>query len=316
MIKTTTKVAGVDTGKFRLDVAIAGGDAVSSFDNTPEGHRGLAAWLGRRGVVRVGIEASGGYERGPVEALRAKGFTVIVLQPVQVRAYARFRRQWAKNDRLDAALIAACAAVTEPRDPRDPRVAAWSETLTFLEQIEEDLARAKTRREAFREPELRAALDEEIARLKTVRRGLIARIEAGLRKGEALARRLELLLSIPGIGLRTALALLVHLPELGSLSREAIAALAGLAPFDDDSGTRSGRRHIRGGRGRPRRAIYNAALSAAYHWNPQLKAFYSRLRATGKAHKPALVATARKLLIYANTVLARGTPWEAQPIAD
>src|SRR4030081_1137352 len=123
-----------------------------------------------------------------------------------------------------------------------------------------------------------------------------------------LARRLDLVLSIPGIGERTALALLIRMPELGQVSREEAAALAGLAPFDDDSGQHRGQRHIAGGRSRLRRSLFAAALPAAYRWNKALIALYPRLKARGKAHNSALVACARKLLIYANTVVQRGTP--------
>jgi transposase len=105
----------------------------------------------------------------------------------------------------------------------------------------------------------------------------------------------------------------LRLPELGQLSREQVAALAGLAPFDDDSGMRRGQRHIAGGRSRLRRSLYAAALPAAFRWNPALKALYARLTARGKCHKQALVACARKLLVYANTVVQRGSPWIPQP---
>jgi transposase len=124
-----------------------------------------------------------------------------------------------------------------------------------------------------------------------------------------LAQRLELLTSIPGIGEPTALALLIRMPELGQLTREQAAALAGLAPFDRDSGAHNGRRSIAGGRTRLRKSLYAAALPAAFRWNPHLVALYQRLTAAGKPHKLALVACARKLVIFANTVLTRGTPW-------
>jgi transposase len=118
-------------------------------------------------------------------------------------------------------------------------------------------------------------------------------------------------LSIPGIGERTALAIVLRMPELGQVSREQAAALAGLAPFDNDSGSKNGSRHIAGGRSWLRRSLYAAALPAAFHWNPALKQLYRRLTARGAPHKSALIACARKLLIYANTVVHRGTPWLA-----
>lgn len=148
-----------------------------------------------------------------------------------------------------------------------------------------------------------------LARLIKRRDAEIARCVADIRKHDDLARRLALILSVPGIGTRTAVSLLVRMPELGSVTREQAAALAGLAPFDDDSGKRRGQRHIAGGRGRVRRAIYAAALPAAFRWNPALVDFYKKLVAAGKPHKLAHTACARKLLVYANTVLKRGEPW-------
>jgi len=149
----------------------------------------------------------------------------------------------------------------------------------------------------------------DIARLKVRRTAELLRIVKALRAHGDLTRRLDLVLSVPGIGERTAIALVVRMPELGRVSREQAAALAGLAPFDDDSGTHKGRRHIAGGRERLRRSLYAAALPAAFRWNKALVALYTRLMARGKAHNAALVACARKLLIYANTVVHRGSPW-------
>jgi transposase len=130
-----------------------------------------------------------------------------------------------------------------------------------------------------------------------------------LRRHDDLATRLKLVLSVAGIGPRTAIALLIRMPELGRLSRGEAAALAGLAPFNNDSGKRGRQRSIAGGRTRLRTSLYAAALPAAFRWNEALKRLYTRLKAAGKPHKLALVACARKLLAYANTVLARGTPW-------
>lgn len=181
--------------------------------------------------------------------------------------------------------------------------------LTFLEQIEEDIKRFKTRLEHIDEPALRRIVNSDIVRLKARRTGQIRHIAKLLRAHPDLARRLELVLSIPGIGERTALAIVIRMPELGRVSREEAAALAGLAPFDADSGQHRGQRRIAGGRGRLRRSVFAAALPAAFRWNQPLMALYARLMAKGKAHNAALVACARKLIIYANTVVQRGTPW-------
>ncbi|MGH8733928.1 MAG: transposase, partial [Burkholderiales bacterium] len=186
---------------------------------------------------------------------------------------------------------------------------------TFVEQIEEDIARLKTRLEHIGDRRLRRFVTADIARLKLRRAAELLRIVRRLRAHDDLARRLDLVLSVPGIGERTALALVIRMPELGRITREEAAALAGLAPFDDDSGRYKGQRHIAGGRGRLRRSLYAAALPAAFRWNKALIDLYARLIARGKAHNAALVACARKLLIYANTVVARGTPWVTKTAA-
>src|SRR5215210_8807302 len=148
MTNTTTLTAGIDTSKHKLDVAVHEGSARWQVENSLPGWRSLAARLSAGGVTRVGIEASGGYEGGVVRHLRALGFTVLVLQPIQVRAYAKLRLRRAKNDALDAILIAACAAaIAQPRAEPDPRLADLAAHLTFVEQIEEDIVRLKTRLE-------------------------------------------------------------------------------------------------------------------------------------------------------------------------
>lgn len=315
MTQTSTTAAGIDTSKSKLDVAVHGRTERWQVANALTGWRKLTVQLADAGVVRIGIEATGGYERGVVEHLRAAGFTVLVLQPAQVKAFGRMHRRRAKNDVLDAVLIAACAtALDQDRLPPDPRLAELAEHLTVLEQAEEDIRRCKTRLEHISKPMLRRVVLADIARLKARRIALIASIARQLRSHPDLAARLDLVLSIPGIGERTALALLIRMPELGRVSREEAAALAGLAPFDNDSGQHKGQRHIAGGRARLRRSLFAAALPAAFRWNKALIALYTRLTAAGKAHNAALVACARKLLIYANTVVQRGTPWREEPL--
>ena len=314
MTQTSITTAGIDTSKSKLDVAVHGRSERWQVANAPLGWRGLAANLAKVGVTRVGIEATGGYERGVVEHLRTAGFIVLVLQPIQVKAFGRVHLRRAKNDVLDAVLIAACTAtLDQPKIAPDPRLAELARHLTFLEQIEEDIARFKTRLEHIDEPQLRRLVSSDIQRLKARRMSQIRTLAKHLRGHDDLARRLELVLSIPGIGERTALALIIRMPELGQVSREQAAALAGLAPFDNDSGLYRGQRHIAGGRGRLRRSLFAAALPAAFRWNTALVAPYARLTACGKPHKAALIACARKLLIYANTVVARGTPWIDSP---
>jgi transposase len=316
MAKRITICAGIDTGKRKLDVAIDGSGEPLQVENTAEGHKVLVAWLQRHKVKRIGIEASGGYEQPVVAALRRKRFVVIVFQPAQVRAYAKFHLQRAKNDKIDAALIAACTAAVKQIHPApDPRLTPFAEHLTMIDQIGEDIMKLKNRIESCRNERIRAVWKEDIARLAKRERTELKALVAAIRQYPDLAERLELIHSVGGAGLPTAVAILVRMPEIGQLTREQVAALAGLAPYDDDSGDRVGARHIDGGRERLRRALYLAALPASFRWNPKLIALYQRLRAAGKEHKRALVACARKLLIFVNTVVARGTPWQGEPPA-
>jgi transposase len=310
MIQPTTIAAGIDVAKAKLDVAIDGCKQHWEVSNDPTGFLHLAKLLRSRKVNRVGLEATGGYERDVTEYLRKAGFTVFLLQPRQVRAFAESMLRRAKNDRIDASLIAAFTALMKvTREAPDPRYAPLADVLVFVEQIEEDLKRIKTRLEHTRIAEHRRFMLDDIKRLKMRRSEMLAKLEAAVRSYDDIAERLNLVLSIDGIALRTALAIIVYMPELGKLSREQAAALAGVAPFDDNSGKRCGERHIWGGRTRLRSSAYAAALPAAFRWNSQLVDLYRRLVAAGKAHKVALIACTRKLIIFANTVLARGTPW-------
>ena len=304
-------VAGIDIAKLRLDVAFGALGELAIFANDGAGCRALCQAFVARGIVRVGVEASGGYERRIVSAMRLAGLEVIVFQPLQVKAYAAFIGQKAKTDALDARLIAACASQAKPAKaaPPDPQFAVFGEHLTLIEQIEEDLVRAKTRREAFLQPALRRKIEAQIKRLTRAKAEEIVSLHKAIRQHEALAHRLALIASVDGIGLRTALALLIRMPELGSLSREQAAALAGLAPFDKQSGNRDSPRHIQGGRARLRRSLYAAALPAAFQWNKAIIALYKRLTEKGAHHKKALIACARKLLIFANAVVQKDKPW-------
>lgn len=315
MSKRNTAYAGIDTGKHYLDTALHKHKEELRVGNTAEGFVLLLAWLRKHRVKRVGIEASGGYEMDVVAYLRRNGFTVVVFQPAQVRAYAMFHLQLAKNDKIDARLIAACTAAREDddiHDPPDERLAPLAARLTWIDQIGDDIARQKTRLETCRDARGQAHGKEEIARYEKLEKAELKLLEKEIRKHEDLARRLDLIESIAGIGMKTAIVILVRIPEIGRLSREEVAALVGVAPYDDDSGSRHGERHIHGGRKRVRAGVYAAALPASRRHNPLLKALYDRLRAAGKCHKVALVACARKLVIFANAVVARGTPWQPQ----
>src|ERR1700676_3237253 len=167
MAKRTTICAGIDTGKRNLDIALDGSAEQLQIGNTPEGYKTLLDWLRRHRGKRIGIEASGGYEQAVGAGRRRKRFGVGVLQPAQVRAYAKFHRQRAKNDKIDAALIAACtAAVRKIHAAPDARLLPFAEQLTMIDQIGEDIARLKNRLETCRNPRLRQIWQEDIARLE------------------------------------------------------------------------------------------------------------------------------------------------------
>jgi transposase len=314
MAKLTTICAGIDTGKRKLDAALEGSRKQLQVENTSEGHTVLLAWLRRHRVTRVGIEASGGYEQPVVAELRRKRFVVVVFQPAQVRAYAKFHLQRAKNDKIDATLIATCtAAVRKIHAAPDARLRPFAERLTMIDQIGEDIARLKNRIESCRNAQIKGVWKEDIARLEKREKVELKALIASIRRHPDLAKKLDLINSIDGVGLPTAVAILVRMPEIGRITREQAAALAGLAPYDDDSGEQAGTRHIEGGRQRLRHALYAAALAASFRWNRQLISGYRRLIAAGKGHKRALVACARKMLVFANTIVARGTPWQDRP---
>jgi len=168
MAKHSTTCAGIDTGKRKLDVAIDGRREQLQVENTPEGHKALLAWLRQQRVKRIGIEASGGYEQPVVAELRRKRFVVVVFQPAQVRAYAKFHLQRAKNDKIDATLIASCtAAVRKIHAAPDPRLQPFAEQLTMIDQIGEDIARLKNRIESCRNAGINKLRQEDIARLAT-----------------------------------------------------------------------------------------------------------------------------------------------------
>ena len=313
MTETSIIAAGIDVAKAKLDIAVHGCSERWQVANTTAGFRDLVRLMRHRKVARIGLEASGGYERDVVEHLRKAGFTVVVLQPIQVKAFATFMLCRAKSDRIDAGLIAACVdARATSRQAPDPRLSPLADLLTFIEQIEEDIACNKVRLEHARNPDQRRFLLAEVKRLKTWRGKMLAKLAAAVEAHDDLARRLDLVGSIDGIGKRTALALIIRMPELGRLTREEAGCLAGLAPFVRESGERKDEAHIAGGRERLRKSLYSAALPAAFFHNAQLIALYRRLVNKGKPHKLALVACARKLVVFANTVLARGTPWTSQ----
>lgn len=301
--------AGIDVAKDRLDIALHPGGEHLSVDYTQDGLAALDRFVAAHKVARIGFEASGGYEWRLLIHLRKGKVAAARFQPGQIKAFGKSRLQRAKNDRLDALLIAQfTASLSELPKLPDAKLDGLADHLTYIEQIEDRTATLKTMLEASRVPRIRRAQMTDIARLEARRSAELALLVKTIAANADLARKLKLIVSIKGIGERSALALVVRMPEIGSLAREQAAALAGVAPYDNDSGTRNGRRCVAGGRQRLRKSLFMAAFCAT-RWNKDLKATYENLRQRGKHHLTAVIAVARKLVILANSVVARDRPW-------
>jgi transposase len=298
----TTPILAIDVSKDRLDTFAADRAKALEFVNTAAGHAALLKHAGA-GRYLIALEASGGYERALITACINAGIALRLLDPRRVRHFARTQGQWAKNDRLDARVIAAYAtAIPGALHQPDPEAAHLVELVTYRRQLidvettldnqAEHLSDAKLRRDA----RLRLnTLNLRIARLD-------ARIEAAIAASPSLNRKAAILRSIPGVDAVLCASLLAGLPELGQLSRREIAALVGVAPMDNSSGRRQGPRSIYGGRPAIRATLYMAALVAG-RFNAPLAAFRDRLRQAGKKPKVAIVAVMRKLLVLANALL-------------
>ncbi|HEY0436347.1 MAG TPA: IS110 family transposase [Phenylobacterium sp.] len=311
--QSITRIAGVDIGKRHLDAAVHGLEDVVRVENTEAGVSELIAWLKVREVGRVGLEASGGYERRLHSALAQAGLEVVVHQPIEVRRFAQLKRWRAKNDRQDARLIAAATAqVDAVKAAQDPRLADLAERLTAYEQVTDQIATLKTFLESVRLKDILKLLRVQIRNLESLKAKLAADILRRIKAEPDLLARFRLLLTLPGFGPIVAATAVVRMPELGSMQRGQAASLLGVAPFDRDSGQWKGQRFISGGRARPRRMLYLAALAAS-RCSPTFKGFAQRLLERGKPKKLVLVAIMRKLIEAANLVLGRGQPWLPQP---
>jgi transposase len=301
---------GIDVSKARLDGACRPGDAFAEA-NDPPGVAAVVARLRGRPVALVVLEATGGLEIPLADALAAAESPVAVVNPRQVRDFAKATGRLAKNDRLDAAVLAHFAQAIRPQPRPRPDEAARNldALLGRRRQLLEMRAMEQNRLGSCPDAAVRADLEAHIAWLSERLKGTDAGLSAAVAENEQWQRKDGLLRGIPGVGPVTSRTLLAALPELGTLSGRQVAALAGLAPFDDDSGRRRGVRRVSGGRAQVRSVLYMAALSAA-RCNAALREFYLRLKASGKKVKVALTAVARKLLTIANAVVRDGRRWE------
>ncbi len=302
---------GIDVSKDRLDVAVHPGDEQFSVINDATGWRRLVRWLKPLAARAIGIEASGGYERGAIGALLEAGLPVRSVNPWKLRLFAKAAGVLAKNDRLDARVIARFVATLPGREVRrDPAVDHLAELVTARRQLVDDLQQVGNQTEHLRDAALRRLQARRIRQLERDVAQLDRLIDQAIAANTSLSTRRDLLCSMPGVGPVLAATLLALLPELGSLSNRSIAALVGVVPYDFDSGKMKGQRHIFGGRAAVRRVLFMAAQAAAL-FNPTLKAFKQRLVALGKKPKVAIIAVMRKLITTLNAMVRNETPWQA-----
>jgi transposase len=300
---------GIDVAKEYLDIVVRPSQAYWRELQDPAGIRALVRRVASLRPALVVLEATGGYEAGVAKSLRFAHIPVAVVNPRQVRDFARASGTLAKTDRLDAGVLALFAERMQP--PAQPGKEPGEEELAHLvarrRQVMEMLT-AERNRLRHDKGVTRESLEEHVDWLKKE----VKRLDAALRKAITLSphwQALQVLVGVRGIGPVLMATLLAQLSELGTLSRQQIAALAGVAPFNRDSGTLRGKRAIWGGRSALRAALYMATLVAA-RCNPVIKAFYQRLCEAGKAKKTALVACMRKFLVIMNAMVKHQTTWQ------
>ena len=312
MAQNDPVVVGIDVAKDKVDACIRASGLRQAFPNTAQGHRKLVAWLRKHKVSKAVMEASGGYERAWARVLREAGIEVRIVDPKRVRSFALSAGRLAKNDAIDAEMIA-WFAETFSQAPSQKHDVAREELQTL---VKGRLGLIDCRMRLVSQSEHAApglvqkshahilkSLSVEIAKLE-------AAICAKIKSVPDFAERVEIIESVPGFAETSSANLVAGMPELGEVSDEIAAALIGAAPYDDDSGKRRGERHIKGGRRWVRNAIYMPCVGAATQNNPVLKAYYQRLIARGKAPKVALIACMRKLIIILNTMIARRQKWD------
>lgn len=305
--------AGIDVAKASLDVAVFSSEKKWRFTNDDAGISQVAELLGELAPTLVVMEATGGIEVPLAHALKVARIPAAVINPREVRDFARATGKLAKTDSLDAQVLAhfAAAIKPEPRPLSDEQAEELKAILARRRQVSEMITAEKNRLHSARNPvreDIKAHiawLEKEIAKINSNLRGKIEESPVERKKD-------SLLQGVPGVGPTLSATLLAELPELGTLSGKQIAALVGVAPLNRDSGTLRGKRTVWGGRATVRAPLYMATLVAT-RCNPVIRAFYQRLCATGKAKKLALTACMRKLLTILNAMLKHHAPWRFVP---
>ena len=302
---------GIDVAKDRLDVHTRPGGEVFAVARDSNGLAMLVERLQRLAPALVALEATGGYETVVASALGAAQLPLAVVNPRQIRDFARATGKLAKTDRIDAAAIAHFAEAVRPpaRPLADAEARALGELVARRRQVIEMIIAERHRRRMASQRRVIRAIERHLALLQAELSELEGDIDDAIRKSPAWQADADLLVSVPGVGKVTLRTLIAELPELGHLNRRKIAALVGVAPINRDSGTLRGRRTIAGGRPAVRTALYMAALVAS-RANPVIAAYYAKLRAAGKTGKQALVACMRRLVVIFNAILRDRKPWQ------
>ena len=301
---------GIDVSKDRLDVHIRPTGEVFAVARDGAGLEQLVGKLRTIAPSLIVLEATGGFETVVAASLAAAGLPLAVVNPRQIRAFAKACGQLAKTDKLDAAVIAHFADAVQPpaRGVPDEAARALAELLTRRRQLIGMMTAERNRRRQLTQPRLVRTVDQVLATLQLQLSAIDTDIDTAIRATPAWREKEELLTTAPAIGAKIARTLIADLPELGALTRRRITALVGVAPFNHDSGKRHGKRAIAGGRSSVRAALYMAVLVAIRRKLP-LAATYQRLRAAGKPAKVAIVATMRKLLVILNAIMRDKTAW-------
>lgn len=313
-------VVGIDISKDRLDVgchvpAPMVPPSRGAFPNDQEGHAALVAQLIVLAPSLIVIESTGRYQRAVVAALAAAKLPVVVVNPRQVRDFARATGVLAKTDRIDAAVLARFGAAVRPvvRPIADESAVALGDALARRRQLVELHTAESNRLRQATAPVIKKSIKAIMVAIARQLETIDDELDGLIRSSPAWKLKEDLLTGVPGIGKVTARTLLAALPELGSISRQKVAALVGVAPLNNDSGLMRGRRRIWGGRAPVRTVLYMATLVAS-RCNPVIRAHYLRLQAAGKPKKLALVACMRKLLVILNAMLRTGRAWKTAPV--
>ena len=304
---------GIDVAKAQVDVAVRPTDERWTVSQDDAGIRRLVSRLKTLEPALVLLESSGGFELPLVAALATEAVPVVVVNPRQVRDFARATGKLAKTDTLDAEVLAHFADVVRPpvRPLRDAETQVLNSLVTRRHQVTMMLVSERNRLGAATAAAVRPRIKAHIGWLESELSDLDESLRRTLRQSPVWREKDNLLRTVPGVGEQVSLTLLAYLPELGTLNRRQIASLVGVAPFNRDSGTLRGKRAVWGGRARVRTALYMGALVATRH-NPVIRDFYQRLLASGKPKKLALTACMRKLLVILNSMLKHRSPWRAE----